>query len=66
MTQERKETTEVRSVKTDKEFIADLTTKSAAVKPDKTGRITLEGALPQVIRKPVKDKTVNGMTRITY
>ena len=56
----------VKSSKTDAEFAQGLITTAASVKPDKTGLVTLEGALPQVVRKPVIDKTINGMRRVTY
>lgn len=64
--QEREGPTQVKARKTDKEFAADLTTTAAEIKPDRAGRVTVEGALPQVVRKPVIDKTVNGMRRVNY
>lgn len=63
---EKTTTTKVRSKKSEKEFLQDLTTRAADEQPSESGLITLKGAFPQVERKPLKDKTVNGMTRITY
>ena len=64
---EKNSTTKVRSKKTEKEFLESLTTSATNAAPQgENGIIKVEGAFPQVNRKPVKDKTINGMTRITY
>ncbi len=56
----------VKSQKSDEEFINDLTSKDAEIKKDSKGKVIIEGALPQVNRKPKIDKTINGMRRINY
>ena len=63
---EQNSTVKVRSKKSEKEFVKDLTAPASVVVPDEKGMITFEGAFPQVKRNPVTDITVNGMTRITY
>lgn len=57
---------QVKNKKSDKEFIEDLTTYKKEVKPSKTGQVIVEGALPQVNRKPKIDTTINGMRRVSY
>lgn len=57
----------VKSQKTESEFLGGLTRKDATkISPDKTGMYKVEGSFPQIIRKPLKDKTVNGLMRTTY
>ncbi len=57
---------EVKSKKTEQEFIEDLTTYNKEINKNEKGKVVVNGALPQVKRKPKIDKTINGMRRITY